>query len=478
MSLRNTQVENRFLGQFKTDEAGLLATVHDALLGADDGELYVEFDETESLVLRDGKIESPCFSPMQGFGLRRVKGTQTGYMKSDVFDLGILRSLGKDMQTIFSNDGTYIPAMTTPQTALYIQSTPLTRDLKERIDLLKAIDAYVRRDQRVKAATVSLVGRNCEVMIARPERLVSEIRPIVRLNMEAIVTNGKDSVSVNFGFGGRKRYDDLFDPAVWQKHADKMLADATALLSAKPCPAGQMPVVLASGWAGVILHEAFGHSLEADGVWQQTSTFKDSMGQQIASPLVTVVDNGTIPNRRGSLSFDDEGTPTQRTVLVENGILKTFMHDRISARILGANLTGNGRRDGYRCRPIPRMTNTFMENGASDPKDIIAQTEHGLYAEVLGGGQVDTASGKFVFEVKLSWLIENGKITSPIKGATLTGTGGKALLAVDMVGNDREIDPGIGTCGKNGQSVPVGVGQPTFRIKAGGLTVGGTEVSG
>jgi TldD protein len=384
-----------------------------------------------------------------------------------------LSQKGASLRETFSGEGKYDVANKTSSLPLYSQRTPLTKDLTERMDLLREIDSYIRgKNNRVQNVAVCLAGQKKEVCIVRPDGLIlSEIRPLVRMSIAVFVDD-----SANQTFGGRYGYSRLFEPMLWKKYAEQALRDAILCSEAKPCPAGKMDVILSNGWSGVLLHEAFGHMLEGDFKYKGTSDFADKEGKRIAAPGVTVIDQGNIPDRRGSSSFDDEGTLTRRNVLVDDGILVAYMHDRLSARILGAEPTGNGRRESYKYAPMPRMTNTFMEAGKSTPAEIIAATKHGIYVESLGGGQVDITTGKFIFTVDLAWRIENGILVEPIKGSQIVGSGGEALLSVDMIGDDLELDNGAGTCGKEGQSVPVGVGQPTVRIRKGGLTVGGTEV--
>ena len=467
------ETTDRFLEKFHTEKETLIALTGMALAGADDGELYVERTERESIAFDNGQIEAPDFSIEQGFGLRRVEGKRTGYVSSGILTVKELCEKGVDLRGTFPCKGMYVPAKKIIVPSLYIQRSPLTKDLTQRIELLREIDNYIRcKDSRVQNVYAGLTGQNKEVMIVRSDGLVvGEIRPLVRLVISVVMGN-----SVTQCFGGRYDYAELFDSAKWKFYADKALADAQLLLEAKPCPAGKMDVVFSNGWSGVLLHEAFGHMLEGDFICKGTSAFTGKKDTRIAAKGVNVIDQGNISHRRGSLSFDDEGTPTQRNILVEDGILKSYMHDRMSARELCVAPTGNGRRESYECAPMPRMTNTFMEAGPYNPKDIISATESGIYVIALGGGQVDITTGKFIFSIDLAWRIKNGLLVEPIKGAKIIGAGPEALLYVDMIGNDLELDGGTGTCGKEGQGVPVGIGQPTIRIKSGGLTVGGTEI--
>jgi len=340
--------------------------------------------------------------------------------------------------------------------------------------LLGQIDAVARaKDGRVKQVIASLGGEWQAVQIIRADgRRVADLRPLVRLNIAVIVeANGRRETG-SYGTGGRFAYDHVTDESVWRAAVDEALRQALVNLESQPVPAGEMPVVLGPGWPGILLHEAVGHGLEGDFNRKKTSAFADLLGTRIASPGITVVDDGTIPDRRGSLTVDDEGTPTSRTVLIEDGILRGFMQDRLNARLMGVRPTGNGRRQSFAHAPMPRMTNTVMLSGNHAPEEMIRSVKRGLYAVNFGGGQVDITSGKFVFSASEAYLIEDGKVGAAVKGATLIGNGPEALTRVEMVGNDSALDPGIGTCGKNGQGVPVGVGQPTLKLS--GLTVGGT----
>ena len=340
--------------------------------------------------------------------------------------------------------------------------------------LLQDIDAYARaKDPRVRQVSASLSGEWQAVRIIRPDgRHAADIRPLVRLNVSVVCADGETMEGGSYGTGARAGYEAYLDPATWQHAVDEALRQSVVKLAAIDAPAGEMTVVLGSGWPGILLHEAIGHGLEGDFNRKKTSAFAGLMGQRIAAPGVTVVDDGTISDRRGSLTIDDEGTPTQSTTLIEDGILVGYMQDRMNARLMGVKPTGNGRRQSYGYHPMPRMTNTVMLNGAHAPEEIIASVDKGLYAVNFGGGQVDITNGKFVFSASEAYLIEGGRIGAPVKGATLIGNGPDALTKVSMVGNDMALDPGIGTCGKEGQGVPVGVGQPTMRVD--GLTVGGT----
>jgi len=358
---------------------------------------------------------------------------------------------------------------------LYTDSDPLSLvPFARKVELCQTIDAAARtRDPRVKQVTVSLAGSWSVIDIVRPDGFVGhDVRPLVRLNVQIVAEQNGRRETGYFGIGGRRLYDDLFEPATWNRVIDMALAQALVNLESVAAPAGEMTVVLGPGWPGVLLHEAIGHGLEGDFNRKGTSAFSGRIGERVAAPGVTVVDDGSIGGRRGSLSIDDEGTPTQATTLIEDGILKGYIQDRLNARLMGVAATGNGRRESFAHAPMPRMTNTFMLGGSEDPGEILARAKNGIYARSFGGGQVDITSGKFVFSCTEAYKIENGRLGAPIKGATLIGDGPTVLTKVAAIGNDMELDEGIGICGKGGQSVPAGVGQPTLLIE--GLTVGGT----
>jgi TldD protein len=358
---------------------------------------------------------------------------------------------------------------------LYSDANPLAAmEFAKRTGLLADIDAYARgKDARVRQVMASIAGEWQAVQIMRPDGVrVADLRPLVRLNVAVVVEADGRRETGSYGTGGRFGYGHVTSDAVWRGAVDEALRQALVNLESVPAPAGEMPVVLGSGWPGILLHEAIGHGLEGDFNRKKTSAFAELLGKRIASPEVSIIDDGTIPDRRGSLTVDDEGTPTNRTVLIEDGILVGYLQDRLNARLMGMRPTGNGRRQSYAHAPMPRMTNTIMLSGRHSPEEMIGSVKRGLYAVNFGGGQVDITSGKFVFSASEAYLIEDGRVTSPVKGATLIGNGPDALTKVEMVGNDIALDPGIGTCGKNGQGVPVGVGQPTLKLS--GLTVGGT----
>ena len=448
----------------------------DALKGTDDGELFLEYRLTESFVFDDGRMKSASFDTTQGFGLRAVAGEAIGFAHSSELSEGAIKRAAAAVQAVKSGyTGAWAAGPQRTNVKLYSDENPIDRTPFEiKTKLLADIDAYARaKDSRVRQVSCSLFGEWQAVEIIRPDGMtVRDVRPLVRLNVSIVAGEGDRQESGSHGSGGRTAYDVYLRPETWQGAVDEALRQAVVNLSSKPAPAGVMPVVLGAGWPGILLHEAIGHGLEGDFNRKKTSAFAGLLGQRVASPGVTVVDDGTIDGRRGSLSVDDEGTPTSRTVLIEDGILKGYLQDRQNARLMGMKATGNGRRQSYGCTVMPRMTNTFMLAGSHDPEEILRSVKNGIYAVNFGGGQVDITSGKFVFSCTEAYRIEDGKVGAPVKGATLIGNGPDALTRVKMIGNDLKLDTGIGTCGKNGQSVPVGVGQPTLLIE--GLTVGGT----
>jgi TldD protein len=454
--------------------------VASALEGMDDGELFLEYAQAESLSFDDGKLRNASFNTSQGFGLRSVLGEASAYAHaSELSEDAIRRAIATARSVHYGQSG--VQALTPPpfgtNRQLYTDINPLKEvAFEKKVELLQQIDAYVRgKNPYVKQVSISLSGHWQAVQIIKADGShADDIRPLVRLNINVLVEKDGRMETGTSGSGGRTAYAQYISESNWKKMADEALRQALVNLESIPAPAGEMPVVLGPGWCGVLLHEAVGHGLEGDFNRKQTSAFAGLMGKQVASKGVTVVDDGTIPNLRGSLSIDDEGTPTSRTVLIEDGILTGYIQDRLNARLMNMRATGNGRREDFASQPMPRMTNTYMLGGKDKPDDIIASVKRGIYASHLGGGQVDITSGKFVFSASEAYLIENGKITSPLKGATLIGNGPDALTRVTAIGNDMALDEGIGTCGKAGQSVPVGVGQPTLLIEK--LTVGGTSV--
>jgi TldD protein len=446
------------------------------LEGADDGELFLEYRQAEALTFDNGRLKQANYDTVQGFGLRAVKDEAVGYAHaSDVSEAAIARAAEAVRAVKGGHSGTYAEAPLRTNRKLYSDENPLgSPAFDAKVKLLESIDAYAReKDPRVRQVTASVSANWQVVEILRVDgETYRDIRPMVRLNVVVVAGDGERQESGSYGFGGREGFQRLIDPQAWQGAVDEAVRQALVNLEAVPAPAGEMDVVLGSGWPGVMLHEAVGHGLEGDFNRKKTSAFAGLMGQQVAAKGVTVVDDGTMQARRGSLSIDDEGTPTNRTVLIEDGILVGYMQDRQNARLMGMTPTGNGRRESHAHVPMPRMTNTYMLAGNHDPKEIIASVKNGLYAVSFGGGQVDITSGKYVFQCTEAYRIENGKVGAPVKGAMLIGNGPTDLHRISMIGNDFALDPGIGTCGKNGQGVPVGVGQPSLRMDK--ITVGGT----
>ncbi|MGA7799814.1 MAG: metalloprotease TldD [Gammaproteobacteria bacterium] len=457
-----------------------LNRVLDQLLGhaIDSGDLYFQSSRFESWVLEDGIVKEGTHSIEQGAGVRALSGEKTGFAYSDELALPALLEASKAARAIArSGRQNSLQAWRAggPK-ALYRPVDPLeTLSADAKVQLLQRVDAEARRqDPRVSQVVVSLAGVHDVVLVAASDgTLAADVRPLVRMSVSVIVEQQGRRERGSAGGGARTGYEYFLDADHAADYAREAVRQALVNLDAVDAPAGTMPVVLGPGWPGVLLHEAIGHGLEGDFNRKGTSAFAGRMGERVASPLCTVVDDGTLEERRGSLTVDDEGTPSQCTVLIEDGILKGYMQDKMNARLMGMAATGNGRRESYAHLPMPRMTNTYMRAGDHDPEEIIASVERGLYAVNFGGGQVDITSGKFVFSASEAYLIENGKLARPVKGATLIGNGPDVLTRVSMVGNDLELDSGVGTCGKEGQSVPVGVGQPTLKVDS--LTVGGTH---
>ncbi|MBS0986579.1 metalloprotease TldD [Acetobacter thailandicus] len=449
---------------------------HSALDGMDDGELFLEYRESESISLDDGVIRSASFNTSCGFGLRSVLGEETGFAHSDDLSKTALKRAAETVSAVRTGrSGVMTLPPRSTNTRLYTDANPLGEsDFAARSGLLSQIDAYARgKDSRVVQVMASLSGEWQAVQIIRADgSRVADLRPLVRLNVSVVAEQNGKRESGSHGLGGRYEINRLLEAETWQSAADEALRQALVALDARPAPAGEMEVVLGAGWPGILLHEAVGHGLEGDFNRKGTSAFAGMMGKQIAAPGVTVVDDGSLPDRRGSLTIDDEGTPAGRTVLIEDGILTGYLQDRQNARLMNMAPTGNGRRQSYAHVPLPRMTNTIMMPGQASVDDMIRSVKRGLYAVHFGGGQVDITSGKFVFSASEAYLIEDGKVTAPVKGATLIGSGAEAMRQVSMIGSDMALDPGIGVCGKAGQGVPVGVGQPTLKMT--GLTVGGT----
>jgi TldD protein len=446
--------------------------------GVDAADLYFQRALSESWFFEDGIVKSGSHSTEQGVGVRAVAGEKQGFAYSDEIALPALVDASSAATAIVrqGQGGTLAVRRAAAVAPLYPAINPLQSwSVDRKLELLRRADAAARAaDPRVTQVMVSLAATYEAIVVAATDgTLAGDVRPLVRMNVTVIVEQQGRREQAHAGGGGRGGYGEFFDGDTPERYAREAVRQALVLLDAVPAPAGSMPVVLGPGWPGVLLHEAVGHGLEGDFNRKETSAYAGRIGEPVASPLCTVVDDGTLAGRRGSLTVDDEGTPTQRTTLIENGILRGYLQDKLNARLMGVAPTGNGRRESFAHLPMPRMTNTYLLPGGSDPGEIIASVEKGLYAVNFGGGQVDITSGNFVFSATEAYLVENGRITRPVKGATLIGNGPEALSRVSMVGNDLKLDSGVGVCGKDGQSVPVGVGQPTLKIDA--MTVGGTQ---
>ncbi|MXP15479.1 metalloprotease TldD [Altererythrobacter confluentis] len=477
-----TQFDPRALlyqqGKLTPDEARNLAAR--TLSGCDDGELYLQYGVSEAFAFDDGRLKTADYSRDSGFGLRGVSGEMTGFAHASDISAQAIARAGETLQLL---DPAVAQPSAPPQRSnrrLYTDASPLDGiEFARKVALLETIDAAARaRDPRVSQVSVSLSASWNVVEIIRADGFVAQdIRPLVRLNIAIVAEANGRRERGSFGMGGRYLYDRLFDAEQWNRGIDIAVDQAMANLESVDAPAGEMTVLLGPGWPGVLLHEAIGHGLEGDFNRKGTSAFSGRIGERVAAPGVTVVDDGTLAldggnGRRGSLSIDDEGTPTSQTVLIEDGILKAYMQDRLNARLMGVPATGNGRRESYQHAPMPRMTNTFMQAGNDNPAELLSRVKQGIFAKSFGGGQVDIVSGKFVFSCTEAYRIENGKLGAPIKGATLIGDGPSVLTKVRGIGDDLELDEGVGVCGKGGQSLPAGVGQPTLLVD--GLTVGGT----
>ncbi len=475
-------VASFFHERFGVDEHALGRVLGSALeRRADGADLFFEYSTQDSVALEEGIVKSGNRHVEQGVGVRVVAGERQGYAHSDEITVESLELAAATARAISETGGTSAPVALHPAAGsrdLYpVATAPTDVPVADKVRLLGEIDRYARaRDPRIVQVMASVVAEQRRVLVVSHDGAsAGDLRPLVRLNVQVIAQDpgGRRREVGYHGMGGRYELERLLDPGAWQPLADEAVRIALLNLTAVPCPAGTMDVVLGPGWPGILLHEAIGHGLEGDFNRKKTSAFADRLGQRVAAPGVTVVDDGTLPGRRGSLNVDDEGTPSQRTVLIEDGILVGYLQDRLNARLMGMAPTGNGRRESYAHLPMPRMTNTFMLAGHDDPEEIVRSVSRGLYAVSFGGGQVDITSGKFVFSASEAYRIEDGRIGAPVKGATLIGNGPDVLTRVSRVGHDLALDQGVGTCGKDGQSVPVGVGLPTVRVD--GLTVGGTE---
>ena len=452
--------------------------ISETLNKCDDGELYLEDSKSENILLDDNKIKSSSYSSDLGFGFRAISGEIVAYSHSNEISKDSLNQSSKNLQsTLKSSKGTYNHEIPKTNKNFYNDINPIEeKDLNSKLEVLNKVNDYLRsKDSNVKQVTSSFSGEQKSIEIIRlGGQSITDVRPLVRFNVSVMLEkNGRKETGV-YGIGGRQSYDSYLDNENWKNVCDEAYRIASVNLESKPAPAGEMKVVLGPGWPAILIHEAIGHGLEGDFNRKKTSAFHDLMGQKVASEGVTIVDDGTIDKRRGSLTIDDEGTPTERTVLIENGILKNFMQDRLNARLMKTKSTGNGRRESYKHVVLPRMRNTMMLSGKNTQDEMISSVDKGIFAVSFGGGQVDITSGKFVFNCTEAYEIIDGKIGSPIKGATLIGDGPSILKEVSMVGNDMMLDPGIGTCGKAGQGVPVGVAQPSILIDK--MTVGGTKL--
>lgn len=445
----------------------------------DAGDFYFQVSQQESWVMDDGIIREGSFNIENGVGIRAISGEKTGFAYSDDIGLNALTSATKNARAIAKlglNQVAPTQLLNTPSQSIYSNQNPVdSRSAEDKVDLLKRLDEFTRGlDSRIEQVIISLAGSMEHILIAATDNtLAADIRPLVRVNITVLMHDKGRREQGSAGGGGRHNYDLFFNTDAAFDFAREAVRQAAVNLQSIPTPAGTMPVVLGPGWPGVLLHEAVGHGLEGDFNRKGTSSFSNCIGQKVASPLCTVVDDGTLENRRGSLSIDDEGVPAQNTTLIENGILKAYMQDKMNARLMGTQSTSNGRRESYAHLPMPRMTNTYMLPGESDPQEIIESVQKGIYAVNFGGGQVDITSGRFVFSLSEAYEIENGKLGRPLKGATLIGSGPEVMNKISMLGNDLQLDTGVGVCGKEGQSVPVGVGQPTLKIDE--ITVGGTD---
>ncbi|HKA14119.1 MAG TPA: metalloprotease TldD [Myxococcota bacterium] len=469
-----------FQDRFGLDDKSLVAALDTALeRRVDYADLFFEYSTTDSVVLEEGIVKTGDRHLEQGVGVRALVGERQGYAHSDELSTEALQIAARTARAISADAGAAghaaLPARAPARDLYPVAQPPTDAAVVRKIALVEEIDRYARsRDPRIAEVIASCVTQHRSVLVMGSDgTLAEDARPLVRLNVQVIARAGGRREVGSQGGGGRTDFDALLDPARWRELVDEAVRTALQNLEAEPCPAGSMTVVLGPGWPGVLLHEAVGHGLEGDFNRKRTSAFAGRLGERVAAPGVTVVDDGTLPGRRGSLNVDDEGTPTQRTVLIEDGILRGYLQDRLNARLMGMAPTGNGRRESYAHLPMPRMTNTFMLAGDEDPADILRSVDRGIYAVNFGGGQVDITSGKFVFSASEAYRIEGGRVGAPLKGATLIGNGPDVLTRVSRVGNDLALDRGVGTCGKDGQSVPVGVGLPTLRIDD--LTVGGTE---
>ncbi|KDB19600.1 metalloprotease TldD [Wolbachia endosymbiont of Glossina morsitans morsitans] len=465
-----------FFAQNNVNINNVYKIVNNALSNSDGGELFLEFCHSESLVFEDNILKHMGLNTRRGFGLRSFCEDSTSFVCSSEISEKEISNAASMVKSSVSLNKTNSINLNEETKSLYSRINPINEmDLNSKIKLLNEVNEYVRsKNSCVKQVKITLSGEWQVVQIIKGDHRLSDIRPLVRFNVLVIVEKDGRTERGSAGHGGRDSYSKFISEKKWKEVANQALKQALINLEAIPTPAGEMAVVLGPGWPGILLHEAVGHGLEGDFNRKKVSAFSNSVGKQVAASDITVVDDGTLPNLRGSISVDDEGTPPSYNILIEDGILKGYMQDHMNAKLMGVSPTGNGRRESYKEVIMPRMTNTYMLPGKYTPKEIISSVKKGLYAVNFGGGQVDITSGKFVFSSSEAYLIENGKITQPVKGATLIGDGPTVLKKVSMVGNDLKLDPGVGTCSKDGQNVPVGVGQPTLKVDA--ITVGGTEI--
>ncbi len=464
-----------FLYRDTLDPEQAQALTAKALSKADDGELYLQYRKAEAFGFDDGRLKTASYDTSSGFGLRAVSGEMTAFAHSNEMTPAAIRRAAETMALIEPGVAAKAGPPQGTNRHRYTAADPLDLvPFADKVNLCQTIDAAARaRDPRVAQVSVSLSGTWSVVEIVRADGFIAtDVRPLVRLNVSIVAEQNGRRETGSYGIGGRYLYTDLFQPETYNRAIDEALSQALVNLESIAAPAGEMTVLLGNGWPGILLHEAIGHGLEGDFNRKGTSAFSGRIGERVAAEGVTVVDDGSLQDRRGSLTIDDEGTPTRETVLIEDGILKGYMQDRLNARLMGVEATGNGRRESYAHAPMPRMTNTFMKAGNDDPAELLSRVKKGIFAKAFGGGQVDIVSGKFVFSCTEAYLVENGKLGAPIKGATLIGDGPSSLTKVRGIGNDFALDEGIGMCGKGGQSVPAGVGQPTLLVD--GLTVGGT----
>ena len=469
---------SKILKNSELDVSTASSIVSETLNNCDDGELYLEDSKSESIILDDNKIKSSSYKSDLGYGLRAITGDVVAYSHSSDLSKKSLNESSKNLKSTFlSSNGNYNFEIKKTNNKFYSEKDPIEeKNFKSKIEILNQVNDYVRnKNNSVRQVSATLLGEHRAIEILRSGgELLSDNRPLVRFNVSVMLEKNGRKESAVYGIGGRQNYDAYLNEENWKRVCDEALRIADVNLNSKPAPAGEMQVVLGPGWPAILIHEAIGHGLEGDFNRKKTSAFHDLVGQKVASDGVTIIDDGTLENKRGSLTIDDEGTPTEKTVLIENGILKNFMQDRLNARLMNTKSTGNGRRESYKHVVMPRMRNTIMLNGNHSQDEMIKSVKKGIFAVSFGGGQVDITSGKFVFNCTEAYEIINGKVGSPIKGATLIGDGPSALKEVSMVGNDMMLDPGIGTCGKAGQGVPVGVGQPSLLINK--MTVGGTQL--